>query len=277
MSQDLQNLLQGAAAGGDIPQASVAMFAMPDMAAAIQAGLGVPVDDIPASEVVIFTLVIDDTGSITQARDPQTGGYVDHTDTIIDGHRLILDALQGSKQAADVLVATSFLLDGPLQGFTPVKDAVRLSRSSYVADGGHTPLRRALLTALGSSAAKAQEFAEAGVTARSVTLIITDGADNASDYGSPGNPPVRASDVNAVVRQMLASERHAVLFMGIYDGFTDFRAIARELGIPDNCVLTPGNNPSEIRAAFRVASQSFMRASQGGAGFSQVAGGGFGS
>jgi hypothetical protein len=54
--------------------------------------------------------------------------------------------------------------------------------------------------------------------------------------------------------------------MGIDDGRTDFRAVFRELGIPDAWILTPGNGASEIRRAFQVFSQSAVRVGQGAAG-----------
>ena len=46
------------------------------------------------------------------------------------------------------------------------------------------------------------------------------------------------------------------------------------MGIEDRWILTPGNNPSEIRRAFQVFSQSAVRASQA-ASFSQGTVGGF--
>ena len=73
---------------------------------------------------------------------------------------------------------------------------------------------------------------------------------------------------------MTRSEAHIVAAMGISDGITDFRAVFRDMGIEDRWILTPGNNPSEIRRAFQVFSQSAVRASQA-ASFSQGAAGGF--
>jgi hypothetical protein len=58
--------------------------------------------------------------------------------------------------------------------------------------------------------------------------------------------------------------------MGISDGSTDFARVFREMGIPDQWVLTPRNDPKEIRRAFQLFSQSAIRAS-GGVGFSQTA------
>jgi len=49
------------------------------------------------------------------------------------------------------------------------------------------------------------------------------------------------------------------------------------MGIRDEWILTPGNSEAEIRKAFRVFSQSAVRASQGAGSFSQSGLGGFGS
>jgi len=46
------------------------------------------------------------------------------------------------------------------------------------------------------------------------------------------------------------------------------------MGIDPRWILTPGNSPSEIKAAFRVFSQSAVRASQA-ASFSRASLGGF--
>ncbi len=85
------------------------------------------------------------------------------------------------------------------------------------------------------------------------------------------------ASVKAIVEDMLRRETHLVFFIGIKDGHTDFHKVAESMGIPREFVLTPGNTPSEIRAAMAVVSQSAVRASQGGAGFSQTAASGFGA
>src|SRR5690606_36401895 len=74
-----------------------------------------------------------------------------------------------------------------------------------------------------------------------------------------------AATVRALVRDLFAQENHVVAAMGISDGATDFRAVFREMGIPDRWILTPGNSASEIRKAFQVFSRSAVAASQGGA------------
>ena len=61
-----------------------------DVGAQIQAGLGVTIDDVAASEVVLLTMMPDDSASIASAG---------NTDAVRDGHNFVLDALKRSKQS----------------------------------------------------------------------------------------------------------------------------------------------------------------------------------
>jgi len=100
-------------------------------------------------------------------------------------------------------------------------------------------------------------------------VIVTDGANNGRGKS--------ASDVRTLVQDMLRQESHIVAGMGIDDGYTDFRKVFGDMGIPDRWILTPGNTGSEIRDAFRLLSQSVVQASQNAQSFSRTAGGGFGA
>jgi len=93
------------------------------------------------------------------------------------------------------------------------------------------------------------------VPVRTVTLLITDGADAHSQRAG-------AKQVAAIVRDMLRAETHIIAGMGIDDGSTDFRQVFRDMGIRDEWILTPGNSEAEIRQAFQVFSQSAVRVSQ---------------
>lgn len=100
-----------------------------------------------------------------------------------------------------------------------------------------------------------------------MTLLITDGADVSSSRAG-------AQHVAALVKDMLAAETHIVAAMGIDDGSTDFPRVFREMGIPEEWILTPRNTAGEVRKAFQVFSQSAVRASQTAA-FGTPALGGF--
>jgi hypothetical protein len=225
---------------------SLATLDVVDVGAQIQAGLGVTIDDVAASEVVLLTMMPDDSQSIAHAG---------NTDAVRDGHNFVLEALGKSKQSGEGLAHTRYLNGQVLFPYLALEHAVRMSPANYDPRLG-TPLFDQSVVVLGTVVAKAQELAQAGIAVRTVTLIITDGG----DYGSTR---CRPADVAAIVADMLAQENHIVAAMGISDGSTDFRAVFRSMGIPDRWILTPGNSATEIRRAFQVFSQSAVRATQG--------------
>lgn len=236
---------------------SIAALDVVDVGQQIQAGLGVSIDDVAASEVVLLTMMPDDSSSIASAG---------NTDAVRDGHNYVLDALRASKQSGEVLVHTRYLNGHVLCPYTALEHAVAMTQQNYHPNLA-TPLFDQATVVLGTVIAKAQELEQAGIAVRTVTLIITDGG----DYGSTR---CKAADVKAIVDDMLARENHIVAGMGISDGSTDFRAVFRAMGIADKWVLTPKNSATEIRRAFAVFSQSAMRAASGGAALSL---GGFGN
>lgn len=243
----VKKLLDDAHTAGTLSTVAKATLEVVDLGAQIQAGLGVNVDDVAASEVVLVSMMPDDSGSISAAG---------NTTAVRDGHNLVLDALAKSKQAGDMFVHTRYLNGHVLFPYTPLGGAVRMTQANYQADKG-TPLYDQTVVLLGTVIAKSQEFAQAGVPVRTVTLLITDGGDCGSTRSS-------AKDVKALVHDLLAQECHVVAAMGISDGTTDFKKVFRDMGIPDRWILTPGNSAVEIRRAFQVFSQS--AAAIGGAG-----------
>jgi hypothetical protein len=243
-----RKLLEDAHKAGALSATSMKTLDVLDLGAQIQAGLGVCVDDVASSEVVLVTMMPDDSGSIESAGNAAA---------VCDGHNLVLDALKASKQSGDVFVHTRYLNGHVLYPYSPLDGAVPMSSANYRADKG-TPLYDQAVVLLGTVLAKSQEFTGAGVPVRTVTLLITDGGDCASTRAT-------ASTVRQLVRDLLAQEHHVVAAMGIDDGSTDFRQVFRDMGIPDRWILTPGNTASEIRKAFQVFSQSAMAASQGAA------------
>ncbi|HVX23873.1 MAG TPA: hypothetical protein VG992_00825 [Candidatus Saccharimonadales bacterium] len=235
---------------------------------AIMAGLGeVKLDDITTAEVLLFTLLVDDSGSIR---------FASNAPLVREGHNLVLDALRGAKQSAAVLISCRYLNDGPgtqhgvLYPYVALDGAKRLDAQNYDPSGG-TPLYDQTAVTLTGVAAKLAEFEQGGVAARAVTVIVTDGADCHSRQHS-------AASVQQIVGGLLRTEQHIIAGMGMQDpqGPVDFRQVFSDMGIQDEWILTPGNSQSEIRRAFQVVSQSAVRASQTAGSFSQVALGGFG-
>ncbi|MBP9202902.1 MAG: hypothetical protein KBG28_02875 [Kofleriaceae bacterium] len=250
------SLLADAHKDGTLSVGAMAALDVVDLGAEIQAGLGVNLDDVTASEVLLVTMMPDDSASIASAG---------NTAAVRDGHNAVLEALGKSKQAGDVLVHTRYLNGHVLTPYAPLDQAVAMTSKNYDPSLG-TPLYDQAVVVLGTVVAKAQQLAQAGIAVRTVTLIITDGG----DYGSTR---FRARDVRALVTDLLAQEHHVVAAMGISDGSTDFRAVFRDMGIPDRWIMTPGSSAAEIRRAFQV----FSRSAASGAGAATFALGGFGN
>jgi hypothetical protein len=257
-SANAKDLLTNAANEGVISGLSMQALNLVDIGGAINAGLGTKVD-LTTPEVLLNGLLIDDSGSI--------GFIAGNTEAVRQGHNSVLDALGDSKQKKSIAVTCRYLNGTLLYEFSPLEQAIRMDTANFNPMGG-TPLYDETLVMLGTVLAEQQRYAEFGQVARTATLIVSDGNDEHSRRAE-------AKDVAKVVRDMLRAETNIVAAMGIDDGKTKFRKIFGEMGIPDEWILTPGNTPSEIRKAFQVFSQSAVRASQGGASFSQVAAGGF--
>jgi len=258
--EDPTKLFDGAKADGELSDAAMAALSIPDLGAQIQAGLGVLPDDVAASEVLLVTMMPDDSGSI------RFGG---NAQSLREGHNLVLDALGASKSKEGVLVHTRYLNGKVLYPYCGLDGAVRMDSKNFDPNLG-TPLYDQAVVLLGTVLAKSRQFAEAGVPARTVTLLLSDGADEGSVQST-------AKDVAALVKDMMRAERHIVAALGVDDGGTDFRKVFREMGIEDKWILTPGAGASEIRRAFAVFSQSAVRAGSGAGSFSAASVGGFGT
>lgn len=256
-AETITELFQAAHADGVLSSASLQTLTAVDLGAQIQSGLGISVDDVQASEVVLLTMMPDDSGSIRQSGNEKA---------VRDGHNLVIDALARSKQHDSILAQTRYLNGRVLFPYRPLDQATKMTLKNYNPDQG-TPLYDQTVVLLGSVLAKAQEFSQNGVATRSVTLVITDGVDQHSTRAT-------AADVATLVRDMTRAQGHIVAAMGISDQVTDFRKVFREMGIEDRWILLPGHDPNEIRRAFQVFSQSAVRVSQAGT-FGQTAIGGF--
>lgn len=257
---DVNTLFQTAHEAGDLSAASLQALNVMDIGEQIQAALGTPAHNVQSSEVVLVTMMPDDSGSIR---------FAGNAKAVREGHNIVLDALLASKQRNSILVHTRYLNGTVLFPYCPLDEAIRMDTHNYDPNQG-TPLYDETVVLLGTVLAKAQEFAECGVPVRTVTLIMTDGHDEHSMKAT-------SHSVASIVRDMLMAETHIIAAMGVDDGQIDFRKVFREMGIEDKWILTPKDDPKEIRRAFQVFSQTSVRASQGAASFSQTALGGFAS
>lgn len=261
MSKTATNLLQTAYNQGDLSAGSLsALNKVTDLGNIIQQGLGIDPGLMPASEVVLVSVLGDDSSSI------RFGG---NEQAMRDGFNGMLDSLEASKQQDNIIVLTRFV-NGKLHcSYVPLIDVEKLNVKNYQASGG-TPLFDETVKLLATVIAKTQEFENNGIQVRSITLLATDGEDCGSNTST-------ADDVKKIVKEMLSKEKHIIAAMGFDNGNCDFAQVFTEMGIPDQWQLTAQSSASEIRKAFQVFSRSATSASKSAANFAQASAGGFGN
>ncbi len=154
------------------PRSVHALTVDPNVGARIQAALGSPVDQATSSEVVLVGMLVDDSGSIEAYH---------NVASVRDGHNLVLEAMRKSKQQDNIYVHTRLLNGGIIRPFTLLDQALELDKKNYdpVKFGG-TPLYDQTVIFLGSMIAETGRYVDGGVYARSISPIISDGADEHS-------------------------------------------------------------------------------------------------
>lgn len=258
MSSSVDDLLTTAHDEGALSGDSLRALQVSDIGDQIQAALGIEADLVTSGEVVLVSMLIDDSSSIAQ---------MSNTDAVMQGHNIVLDSLAASKQKDGVLVHCRYLNGTVLYPYCPLDGSVRMTASNYNPNLG-TPLYDESVVMLATVLAKTQQFSDQGIPTRAITLIVTDGEDLHS-------VKQEAKDVARLVGDMLATEQHIVAGFGVRNSHIDFIEVFRNMGIEDRWILTSGSTSKEIREAFTLFSQSAVRVSQAGATFSKVAAGGF--
>lgn len=259
-SLSVNDLFSNAVADGTITPASLNVIKNANFGAQIQNNLGISVQNVTSSDPFLVTLLIDDSMSIRQ------GG---NEALIRAGHNHFLESLRGAKQDDGIIISCFYMnSDQPFYEFRSIDNAIEMNAQNYKATGA-TPLYDKTIMACSYMLAKQQEFMNTmNVLPRTLTMIITDGA----DWGS--NRSIR--EVSQIVSDMIRREFNIVAGMGISDGSTDFNDVFARMGIPQNWILTPQNNAHSIREAFDMASKSAVQLSRAaGASFSQQSLGGF--
>jgi len=251
-SFDIHELFNRARLEGSISQASMNQLNVPDIGQQIAAALGTGFHNAPASEIVLVTMLVDDSGSIR---------FAGNMNLVMEGHNMVLEALAQTQQSQGIMIHTRYLNGYVLYPYCSVGKAVKMNRSNYNPSLG-TPLYDQVMVVLGTVMAKTQSFADNGIPVRSITLILTDGADVHSTRADE-------KSVAALVRDMLRTENHIISAMGVENGEkVDFRSVFRAMGIEERWILTPGKSQHEIRNAFHLFSRSCIRVSQPGSSLS---------
>jgi hypothetical protein len=226
----------------------------------IGAGLG---GNVRARDLLLATLLVDDSPSIST-----------NLHEIRRGHELMLRALARQTSGSDVLVLTKMFNRGVVAPYTPIDRATPLTEHNYCSARllPSTPLYRQSLLTLATTLAKTHDQAQENASVRTFTLILTDGEDfpDPQDHESG---TVSASDVRAIVTDMLEfSTNHIVAGMGVGER-VDFQRIFLSMGIPSSWILTPGSTDKDLDAMFRRVSKALELAASSSSGFRQLSAG----
>lgn len=203
--------------------------------------VGIPVDDLDASEATIVDLVLDASSSMGP-----------HGQTVIDSVNTLIKALQGSKAAASILVSIWTFNERPnlVHGFLPVKQVPPVTSREYH-PSGTTALYDTLLATMTGLVSYGTDLVNNGVPNKRILCVFSDGADVGSKR--------KAFEVRTATDALLQQEAYTFVYVGF--GSTDLTVIADEVGFKEK--ITAAATESEIRRVFHQVSQSIIRASQG--------------
>lgn len=202
---------------------------------------GLSVDDLSGDEVTLYARVLDRTGSMKRFQG-----------VVIDAGNRQIDALMGSKAGDSILMSTWTFNETSdlLHSYLPLGTVQRLDGNNYDPDG-MTALYDAVLNAITSAVAYAQNLRNAGIRVKIVIVIVSDGEDNASK--------ATVASVRTVIEDLLKQEIYTVAMVAFG---TDGKKIATQMGIPAENVLEGDADEHSIRIAFGTTSASVIRASQ---------------
>lgn len=260
--RDIAKSLVDAAARGELSKDALkALQSVDGITAEIGVAMGNQLIDV--GDVLLLSILVDDSGSISAAG---------NTNAVMKGHNRIIQIVMEAGVMQNVLLQTKYLNGRVINDYRPLVNAVPLDGETYrEREFGGTPLFRQTIVLLGAVAAKTQELRDRGKTARSITLIITDGDDQHS-----GN--ITAQHVKWVVNDLRNTKQHIIAGMGVEDGGTNFRQIFREMGIPDQWHLPPSASEDKILEVLQDFGQVAAQASLNPAAFERLAlGSGFSS
>lgn len=242
--QSMKQLFNSAASQGTISPDAEEVLVENLNGVTVAGAQGVSPDDLETSDVTLFVLVVDRSGSMDGVSGEVVTAYND-----------LLQALKDSKAAESVLMSAWLFNSSPqvLHGYLALKDVPQMNQRIYSADGG-TALYKTVLDAFTSVVAYRQTLYDAGINTKVVVVVMTDGDDN--DSGR-----ITASQVATVARSLLDQEVYTLALVAFGLTYQADR-IAQNMGFPLQNVLKAGSDPSSIRRAMNTVSKSTIRASQ---------------
>lgn len=242
----------------------------------IRPALGVDIERLAASQMVLVTGLIDDSASIrVWSRDENGNPVTDEHGNRVNNAMLMREAqnimrtgvLEESRGGQDITCSVRFLnpsipdphdpsgMTDILCNYVLLSQVPLLTEQNYD-PRGQTPLYDQMAVTLATTQAEMLRYNALNMPCRCIVYIITDGA----DYGSRTHNP---RTIRPIVESMLAQEDNIILVWGIQDDQgTNFRDVFTSCGIPDDLIITSANTVSEIRRIGGLYSRSVSRASR---------------
>lgn len=189
-----------------------------------------------------------------------SGSVKDYVNELNQGLNEFVQRMQKSHVAEKLFVSIVEFNDtvSVRSGFQPIDQIPVIDFTKSV--GGMTALYEGVRVALKNALDYREGLENAGVNAKSLLFVITDGENN-----KPGSP----DSVKNMINDLMKEERNygsfeAILFgIGKNDGMESyFQAAASDMGIKN--VATIDNSPSEIKKMINFISSSVSSASAGG-------------
>ena len=239
--------------GANFSKQSVGILNTNDLAQAFEEAKGLGIEEIGGTEdITLITLVLDDSGSMDG----------DSAKQLMLGYKDFIEELKNAKRKSSILVHVRFLNSGSMFPYCLVDQAPAMDANNYQPTGS-TPLNDGMGETLAVVAAKTQEYEDAGVSVKTITLVMTDGGENDSHR-------FKDSDLKCLTKDMIDTEKHIIAAMGFGEE-TFFRQYFGKIGIPDKWIYTSMSVARDIRRAFNLFSKSATKASNNSQSFSQTA------
>jgi hypothetical protein len=253
--RDIGKLLVKAHTAGPLRREAMESLASREgIGQAVAAGMGPFFNLPPGADVLLVSLMPDNSGSI---------GVIGAEQAVCHGHNRIVAALGESSQRGYCFVHTRYLNGGVLNPYTPYDRATPMHCPTNYRPTGRTPLFDQAVVLLGTVMAKTAELEAHGATVRTLTVLMTDGDDTSSQKMTPAS-------VAWLVRDMQSSRAHLVVGMGIADGKTDFCEVFQSMGIARQWITTPDHDPASILNAFDTVRRAVSAANGGPAAFGRL-------
>jgi hypothetical protein len=203
-----------------------------------KADLGIDPDQITTDQVNIATVLLDNSGSMESWES-----------RVLSSYASALNTMKEAESRHNILVGALGLCGNILYRYKLVKDAQPLTKRSYWGPDGpldHTPLHRQIVKLCRLVKEKQGQLLEAGIPARTITLLMTDAGDSDKSH------ELKAAAQKAIGQLLNGSKKNRVY--GIAFG-SEAKGALYELGIPRETLFEAGNE-KDLLDAFIQFSQA---------------------